>query len=307
MLLLCMGQKTQTDGNMWRTLLVENLHKKSEDTIKSSWRISIELNVIKSHYPLMLTLRTIMTPDDPWKTLADQAASQGISQQSIDEAQAALHSKDSSSDKTVWGSWIKGKTNEMGYTFENAPSESEEAADMELEGYSDIGVADVSPAQPPQADSPAPTNSPAHSPAPLSQAPGPSTPEPQPSPAPTPLPQSSPAPTPTPEPQSPAAPTPEVQPPTPQAQSPGAPAPTPLAQSPGAPTPEVQPPGAPTPVAQPPGAATPVAQPPRAASPVAQTPGAATPVAQAPGAATPLAQAPGAAADASPAQPPRAA
>lgn len=48
--------------------------------------------------------------DDPWQSLAEQAATQGISQDSIDSAQAAIRDDSSSSaDASVWGSWIQGK------------------------------------------------------------------------------------------------------------------------------------------------------------------------------------------------------
>lgn len=57
---------------------------------------------------VVLPFPSVLGDDDPWQSLADQAATQGISQQSIDDAQAALHD-DSSSDPSVWSSWIKGK------------------------------------------------------------------------------------------------------------------------------------------------------------------------------------------------------
>ncbi|XP_054797045.1 uncharacterized protein LOC129302296 [Prosopis cineraria] len=202
--------------------------------------------------------------DDPWKSLADQAASQGISQQSIDDAQAALRGGADDSESSVWADWIKGNANNMGYTDENAPTGSADGSpsdEPEAADFADIGVDESSPAD---AESPAeasPTYSPTYAP----------------------------------QPQAPA-----LAAATPQAQAPEADAPE--AYVPEAPTPEAYAPGAATPEAYAPGATTPEAQSTEATAPKleAEAPGAVTstveaPVeAAAPGTTTSSAQAPGA-------------
>ncbi|KAK4276573.1 hypothetical protein QN277_014705 [Acacia crassicarpa] len=195
--------------------------------------------------------------EDPWKGLADQAASQGISQQSIDDAQAALHGAGAGSDSSVWTDWIKGNADNMGYTDEKAPTASEDGGsasdEPETEDFADIGVDASSTAD---AESPA-GESPSYSP---SYAPAAETPEAY----------------------APAADAPEAQAPdadTPEAYSPGAPAYAPEAQTPSATTPEAYAPGATAPMME--------AEAPEAVTPTAEAPDADTSPAEAPGALSP--------------------